>query len=348
MHSSVTLTWPGKTSLASGVISGNACVVGVLRSAVWSDDTGHLWAGDNVAVMRELALSETAQVSLAYLDPPYLTQRTFETSARAVGGVSTAFDDHWESRAEYLKCLAERLVAVRDLLAPWGCVVIHVDPKTSHYVRVLADKIFGEQNFVSEIIWRYRRWPSKQQNFQRVHDCLLRYRKDASVPGRWTQLYEPLAASTQATWGDRKQLARFDGAGKRVCSSSTSAPSPGVPMGDVWDIGVIAPVAKERTGYPTQKPEALLERLLTSLTLPGDLVLDPYAGSGTTLAVSAKLGRRYWGIDKSEVALATAGARLSSMVSAPPTSERRLRAAQAPSEQTQIAPKRPSRSRRAV
>ncbi len=301
-----------------------------LRAPLWNEPSmGQIWAGDNVAVMRELATSKPCSVTLAYLDPPYLTQRSFETSARAKGGVSLAFDDHWGSRAEYLQCLAERLVAVKNLLAPWGSVVIHVDSKTSHYVRVLADEIFGEDNFASEIIWRYRRWPAKQPNFQRVHDCLLRYRKDMSVAGRWNQLYEPLAASTRATWGDRKQLAQFDGEGKRVRSTSTSAPSLGVPMGDVWDIGVIAPVAKERTGYPTQKPEALMDRLVTSLTNPGDLVLDPYAGSGTTLAVAARLFRPFWGIDQSEVALATATTRLSALSTAlaAPASERRLRKA---------------------
>src|SRR4029079_7679904 len=89
---------------------------------------------------------------------------------------------------------------------PHGSVVIHVDPKTSHYLKVLADEIFGEESFASEIIWRYRRWPSKTENFQRVHDVLLRYRKDPKVRPRWTTLYEPLAPSTIATWGPTKRL----------------------------------------------------------------------------------------------------------------------------------------------
>lgn len=329
MTEAVTLTWPGKGgALSASSVRGEARP---LPEPFWSqEDAGAVWAGDNAAILGALAVNSAESVTLAYLDPPYLTQRGFDTSARAAGGIERAFDDHWTSRAEYLQCLEARLRSVRELLAPWGSVVIHVDPKTSHYVRVLADEIFGEQNFVSEIIWRYRRWPSKQQNFQRVHDCLLRYRKDVAVPGRWHQLYEPLAASTQATWGDRKQLAQFDAQGKRTRSSSTAAPSLGVPMGDVWDIGVIAPVAKERTGYPTQKPEALLERLVTALTEPGDLVLDPYAGSGTTLAVAQRAGRRFWGIDQSEVALRTLGARLDA-ARAPAASERRLKVVRAAS-----------------
>lgn len=320
MKSAIRLSWEGKvdTRLAE---------VRALPEPIWQQsERGAVWAGDNADMMASLAVKGAGTVTLAYLDPPFLTQRSFQTSARAAKGVETAFDDRWSSRAEYLQTLGDRLRLVKELLAPWGSVVIHVDPKTSHYVRVLADEIFGEDNFVSEIIWRYRRWPSKQPNFQRVHDVLLRYRKDMSVPGRWNQLYEPLAASTQATWGDRKQLASYDGSGHRVRSVSTKDVSPGVPMGDVWEIGVIAPVSKERTGYPSQKPEALLERLITALSDPGDLVLDPYAGSGTTLRVADKTGRRFWGIDASPVALRTLAARLDAHA-APPASESRLKAA---------------------
>ena len=100
--------------------------------------------------------------------------------------------------------------------------------------------------------------------------------------------------------------------GRRLRSSKTTEATPGVPMGDVWDIGVIAPVARERTGYPSQKPETLLERLIRALSSPGEVVLDPYAGSGTTLAVAARLGRVFVGIDESPVAIKTAAGRLAS------------------------------------
>jgi site-specific DNA-methyltransferase (adenine-specific) len=201
-------------------------------------------------------------------------------------------------------------------------------------VKVLADEIFGDDAFASEIVWRYRRWPSKTPNFQRVHDVLLRYRKDPSAAPRWNPLYEPLAASTLATWGTRKQRAVFEEGGRRARSSSTAEQSAGVPMGDVWEIGVLAPIARERTGYPTQKPEALLARLVHALSNPGDLVLDPYAGSGTTLAVAAKAGRRFLGVDQSDVAIETTLARLTALgvplegravVPAPPESAVRRR-----------------------
>ncbi len=266
--------------------------------------------GDNLALLHALRKTHAGQVTLAYLDPPFLTNRLHEAKDRKTGEERVAFDDRWADRAAYLEALAPRLIAIRELLAPHGSVVIHVDPKTSHYVKVLADEVFGEEAFASEIVWRYRRWPSRTPNFQRVHDVLLRYRRDPSAAPRWNVLYEPLAASTVATWGTNKQRAVFTRAGKRSRSSSTTQPTDGVPMGDVWEIGVLAPVARERTGYPSQKPEALLERVIAALSDPGDLVLDPYAGSGTTLAVAAKGGRRFLGIDQSDVAIETTLARL--------------------------------------
>jgi site-specific DNA-methyltransferase (adenine-specific) len=264
---------------------------------------GSLIWGDNRSVLTGL---KSEQAALVYLDPPFLTGRVHHDQKTK----EAAFDDRWTDKGEYLQHLFPRLQEIRRILAPYGSVVIHIDPKTSHYVKVMADEIFGEDSFMSEIIWRYRRWPSKTRNFQRIHDVLLRYVKNPNTASRWNQLYEPLAASTLKTWGTKKQLAVVED-GKRTRSSSTEVETKGVPLGDVWDIGVIAPIAKERTGYPTQKPEALLERLVLALSNPGDLVLDPYAGSGTTLAVAARLNRRFLGIDNSELAIETCRKRLS-------------------------------------
>lgn len=226
-----------------------------------------------------------------------------DASGQIVRDSEPAFDDRWSSLSDYLAELYVRLSAARELLNPDGSLVLHVDPKTSHYARVLLDEIFGPDCFASEIVWRYRRWPAKTPNYQKVHDVLLRYVRDASAKPRFTQLYEPLAPSTLATWGTKKQRALYDQTGRRRCSSSTTETSPGVPLGDVWDIGIVAPVARERTGYPTQKPEALLSRLVRTLTLPGDWVLDPYVGSGTTIAVCARLNRNAIGIDDNPAAI---------------------------------------------
>jgi site-specific DNA-methyltransferase (adenine-specific) len=144
------------------------------------------------------------------------------------------------------------------------------------------------------------------------------------VEARFHQLYEPLAASTRKTWGDNKQRAIVDPTGRRLRSSTTEEKSRGTPLGDVWEIGIVAPVARERTGYPTQKPEALLKRWIESCTREGDLVLDPYMGSGTTLAVAHQLGRRSIGIDVGADAHAVTRARLSELGA--PLTERRVEA----------------------
>lgn len=275
-----------------------------------------LVAGDNLTALRALERQPT-RFALAYLDPPFLTGREHALVERKRGKqgeivrtLKPAFDDRWESLDEYLGSLRPRIAAARDLLLPDGCLILHVDPKTSHYLKVACDQIFGRDCFASEIIWRYRRWPAKTPNFQRVHDVLLRYVKDPRVAPRFQQLYEPLAPSTLATWGTKKQRAITDGAGRRTRSSVTAEATPGAPMGDVWEIGIVAPVAKERTGYPTQKPEALMSRLVTSCSLPGDWVLDAYAGSGTTATVARKLGRAAVSIDESAQALEVARRRL--------------------------------------
>lgn len=305
----VRLSWPGKrnperaTNLKLRV--GKPAVQGF-----------ELVSGDNLDALRALA-QRPQRFALAYLDPPFLTGREHSEVARArnatgnmVRTLRPAFDDRWESLGSYLTALGDRLCAARELLQDDGCLVLHVDPKTSHYAKVLCDEIFGLRAFASEIVWRYRRWPAKTKNFQRVHDVLLRYVKNPDATPRFKQLYEPLAASTLATWGNKKQRAVLDESGRRSRSSTTLEKTAGAPLGDVWEISIIAPVAKERTGYPTQKPEALLDRLISACTEPGDAVLDPYLGSGTTLSVAARLGRIGTGIDANPRALHIAGQRL--------------------------------------
>jgi len=274
------------------------------------DAASVLIQGDNLAALHALAGRIKGQVTLAYLDPPFFTGKAHVRVTRKRDGqgkilrsTALAFDDRWEDLPTYLQALRDRVAAARELLADHGSLVLHLDPKTSHYAKLICDEVFGPRCFASEIVWRYRRWPSKTKNFQRVHDVLLRFVKDARVEPRFCQLYEPLAASTVATWGVQRQRAVVSAAGVRTHSSRTADESPGAPLGDVWEIGIVAPVARERTGYPTQKPEALLERLIGACSEPGDLVLDPYAGSGTTLVVGKRLGRRVVGIDSSPEAL---------------------------------------------
>ena len=184
--------------------------------------------GDNLAALRALA-ERGARAALVYLDPPFFTGREHTLVERrrvAVRGSSEpcARPSTTAGRASTPTSArsVERVAAARELLLPEGCLVLHVDPKTSHYSKVLCDEVFGSECFASEIVWRYRRWPSKTKNFQRVHDVLLRYVRDPKAEPRFHQLYEPLAASTLATWGDRKQRAVTDRSGRRLRSSSTA------------------------------------------------------------------------------------------------------------------------------
>ena len=291
-------------------------MVGAATTPSDSSARCELILGDNLQALRCLAEERPGSVTLAYLDPPFFTGRQHHRidRKRTADGYEReqhmAFDDRWESLSQYLAALRDRLAVVRLLLSEAGSVVIHVDPKTSHYIKVICDELFGIDCFASEIIWRYRRWPSKTRNFQRVHDVMLRYVKNPDHPPRFNQLYEPLAPSTQKTWGDRKQRAVVGTNGRRVRSSSTEEISRGVPLGDVWEIPIVAPVARERTGYPTQKPEALMQRWIATCSDPGDVILDPYMGSGTTLKVAADLGRHAIGIDAGQQAHAITRARL--------------------------------------
>jgi site-specific DNA-methyltransferase (adenine-specific) len=307
--SSVRLSWAGKRLPAAA----DGARLNVEKP---TDHGFELVLGDNLRALQALA-GRPQRFALAYLDPPFLTGREHaevgrerNASGELVRTLTPAFDDRWDSLEAYLTTLGDRLSATRELLRNDGCLVLHVDPKTSHYAKVLCDEIFGPRAFASEIVWRYRRWPAKTKNFQRVHDVLLRYVKDPETTPRFQQLYEPLAASTLATWGHKKQRAVLDAAGRRRCSSTMAEASAGAPLGDVWEISIVAPVAKERTGYPTQKPEALLHRLIEACTEPGDAVLDPYLGSGTTLSVAARLGRVGTGIDANPRALHIARERL--------------------------------------
>ena len=307
--SSVRLSWPGKGEPARPAPS-------ELNVTKPGNSGFELISGDNLGALHALA-SRASRFTLAYLDPPFLTgrehaevERERTTGGRIVRTLTPAFDDRWDSLESYLAALGDRVSAARELLTDDGCLVLHVDPKTSHYAKVLCDEIFGPRAFASEIVWRYRRWPAKTKNFQRVHDVLLRYVKNPDAAPKFAQLYEPLAASTLATWGDKKQRAVVGDDGRRTRSSKTAEKTAGAPLGDVWEISIVAPVARERTGYPTQKPEALLARLIEACTAPGDAVLDPYLGSGTTLSVAARLGRIGTGIDANPRALHIARQRL--------------------------------------
>lgn len=197
----------------------------------------------------------------------------------------------------YLCMMAPRLLEMRRVLKDTGSIYLHCDPTASHYLKLVMDAVFGEKNFLNEVVWHYKRWPIKQKTFQRMHDIIYFYQKEDSKNRRFNTLFGERAESTRRRWKNKKIVAGYDDAGKRIPSISKDEQSAGVPMDDVWDLPIIAPSAKERIGYPTQKPEALLERIIKASSNEGDIVLDPFCGCGTTVAVAEKLRRKWTGID---------------------------------------------------
>jgi DNA modification methylase len=219
----------------------------------------------------------------------------------------------------YLAMMAPRLVELRRVLKQSASLYLHCDPTASHYLKVLLDGVFGPACFRNEVIWRYRRWPAKARRFQRMHDVLLFYTASPSSAHTFNTLfgYEKLAESTLKTFGTKKQRADFSSGHRKpgVEDAETQGPplsdfwetselaADGMPLSDSWEVGVIAAIGRERTGFPTQKPEALLERVIRASSNEGDVVLDPFCGCGTTVAVAERLQRRWIGIDATHLAI---------------------------------------------
>jgi site-specific DNA-methyltransferase (adenine-specific) len=262
---------------------------------------------DNLEVLRELA---AASVDLIYLDPPFNTgkeqRRTTLRTQRAAEGEagdrtgfggrrytttelgSRAFEDAFD---DFLGFLEPRLVECHRILAADGSLFLHLDPRESHYAKVLLDAIFGRASFQNEIVWAYdyggrskRRWPAK-------HDSILWYARD---PEHYTFDYEAIDRIPYLAPG---------------LVTPEKAERGKVPT-DVWWQTVVPTSGGERTGYPTQKPLAILERIVRVHSRPGDLVADFFAGSGTTGEAAARLGRRFLLVDSNPDALEVMAARL--------------------------------------
>ena len=200
----------------------------------------------------------------------------------------------------YLCMMAIRLLELRRVLAPTGSIYLHCDPTASHYLKLLMDAIFGRGNFRNEVVWHYRRWTGKAKRFQRLHDVVFFYTKSDKY--HFNVLY------TDYTTGSRQRkeqgvLHRFKQGDEPVLVSVGSVDKKGVPENDVWHIPFIAPSAKERIGYPTQKPIALLNRIIAASSNPGDVVIDPFCGCATALVAAENLTRQWVGIDISPLAV---------------------------------------------
>jgi len=264
--------------------------------------------GDCLEVVRGLA-AET--VDLVYVDPPFFTQKTHSLVTRD-RTTKFEFSDEWKSRVEYVEFLRPRLKEFRRVLKVTGSVFFQCDTNASHHIRCLLDEVFGEAMFRSEIIWHYRRWSNSQRNPMPSHQTIFFYTKTDAY--QYHQLFGDYSPSTNVD--QILQRRQRDEHGKAVYARDGNdniihdGHKKGVPIADVWDIPLLNPKAKERVGYPTQKPVLLLERIIALVTSPGDLVLDPFTGSGTTLVAAELLGRNSLGIDAAGEAVQLAKQRL--------------------------------------
>ena len=199
----------------------------------------------------------------------------------------------------YLLYMTERLLPMRGILKPTGSIYLHCDPTASHYIKVIMDAIFGHGNFRNEIIWHYRRWTTKSAAFQKMHDVILWYTLSDKYPfSRPLQPYadDKYVEDTVRGMVGGKLVRLKDEKGEYI---KREADNKGVAMHDVWnDINFIAPTAKERMGYTTQKPLKLLDRIIRASSMRGDVVCDPFCGCATTVEAAHRLGREWIGIDR--------------------------------------------------
>ncbi|GAC1543952.1 MAG: hypothetical protein NVS3B10_08110 [Polyangiales bacterium] len=289
-----------------------------------------LFLGDNLALARRCA-DEGLDFDLIYLDPPFGVGTAHGARTRAgesrAERTSVAYDDAWSGIDAFLAALEPRLRAFRPLLSPRATLYLHLDHRTVHEAKVLCDAVFGRDAFRGEIVWVPGNGSRTTRTWGATHQTLLVYTADARrapADPRWIfhadapLLREPYAEGSSA------QHFKVGGGGARVRERTVQLASgpktyrydhaQGRRLGTVWtDAPAMAantPRAKQTTGYPHQKPEKLLERLLCASTDEGSRVLDPFCGSGTTLAVAARHGRRALGCDAGALAVEVTRARL--------------------------------------
>lgn len=275
-------------------------------------EANKIYHGNCVEKLREI---EANKADLIYFDPPFFTQRKHSLTNK--GNTKTyEFDDKYSSIEEYLSLIENVLEQSKRVLKNTGSVFLHCDKTASHNIRVVMDRVFGRENFQNEIIWSYKRWSNTKKGLLNAHQVIFFYSKTKNF--KFNTLYTDYSATTNLDQilQDRernkngKSVYKKDESGNVILGKEKK----GVPLSDVWEIPYLNPKAKERTGYPTQKPVILLNQILNIVTDEGDLVIDPFCGSGTTCVSAKSLKRKFIGIDISIDAVELANSRLEEMV----------------------------------
>lgn len=258
---------------------------------------------------------KSSQIDLVYLDPPFFTQKNHSLTNRE-NSKTYEFADKFNSLNEYLALIEKTLIQCKRVLNSTGSIFLHCDKTASHNLRVLLDSVFGRNNFQSEIIWSYKRWSNSKKGLLNSHQIIFFYSKTANF--KFNTLYNDYSATTNLDQilqtrernTNGKLVYKKDEDGNVIIGKEKK----GVPLSDVWNIPYLNPKAKERTGYPTQKPVLLLNQVINIATEEGDVVLDPFCGSGTTCVSAKLLKRKFIGIDISIDAVNLATSRLEKMV----------------------------------
>ena len=287
------------------------------REAYGQDTDGwmnKIFWGDNLQVMSHLLKEFRGKVDLIYIDPPFDSKADYKKKIeiRGIGKTesdSSSFEekqyaDIW-TNDEYLQFMYERLIILNELLSSTGTIYLHCDWHKSHHLRMLMDEVFGPNKFVNEVIWHYSGAGTPKGCWAKRHDNLFLYSKTSKYVFNADEVRTEYAATT---------VERFSHAINNVRNGINFGSQSLNPLGkypeDVLDVSIEAPSASIRTGYPTQKPEALLEKIIKASSNPGDIVFDCFMGSGTTQAVAMKLGRRFIGADINLGAIQTTTKRL--------------------------------------
>jgi DNA modification methylase len=304
------LHWNGKNNTPAQPAMLSLDSVIYPQGAGWPDASpgNQLYLGDNLALMAALLPQYEGCVNLIYVDPPFFTNRQF--SARIGRGedsrkprewqLAASYADHWDNLDAYIDFLYQRLALMYRLLAQGGTLYLHLDWHADAYARLLLDELFGAENFLNEIIWAYHGPSPIRSAFNRKHDTILVYTKGSDYTFNADAVRVPYDESTLKTFASSAKA----GFGKVPDLKRGKVPE------DWWYFPVVARLHSERTGYPTQKPEALLQRIILASSNPGDLVADFFCGSGTTPLVAARNGRRFLATDATFRAIHTTRERL--------------------------------------
>jgi DNA modification methylase len=253
-----------------------------------------IYCGDNLIWLKKFP---DKSVDLIYLDPPFFSNKQYEVIFND-GEEIRSFEDRWQGGINhYIEWMKERVFELHRILKDTGSFYLHCDWHASHYLKVMCDEIFGYNNFINEIVWCYSRMSSgKQKNFNRNHDTILLFTKNKKIFNFFPdEARLPYAESSKNREGYIKTSLGGGAPKEGICKLNPKGKFPE----DWWIIPFIRPNAQERLGYPTQKPETLLERIIKVSSNKDDLILDPFCGCGTTTAVAQQLQRRWVGIDVS-------------------------------------------------